>query len=379
MFKGTKELAPGEFSRIVKTLGGRGNAFTSQDYTAYFQSIAAEHLETVMKMEADRMQNLNPPLDHFKSEKNVVLEERRQVTENDPRGLFTEQMRNALFINHPYGTPVIGWMNEIERYEWDDVKAFYDRWYAPNNAILIVSGDITAEKLKPMAEEIYGRIPAKNIPERERSEIPAGIGKTYLSLEHDIIRQPILRRFYLAPSYANNKSDSLALQVLEEIMSGGPTTRLYRSLVVEKKAATSISFFYGNFTKDIGMVGFGATPSEGTSLQDLEALIEEELEMIAQTGPTEEEVKNAIQRLQDAAIFSRDSVSGPAMIFGYSLVLGSTVEEVESWPDAIAEITAEDVQRVAAKYLNLDDPWIRLPVTGYMLPKAEKGVESANE
>ena len=180
MFKGTKKLEPGEFSRTVKMLGGRDNAFTGQDYTAYFQSIAVEHLEKVMRMEADRMFNLAPPADHFASEKNVVLEERRQRTENNPKGLFGEQLRNLLFVNHPYGTPTIGWMDEIERYEWTDVKGFYEQWYAPNNAIVIISGDITVEEFKPLAEKIYGTLPAKKLPKRSRPNIPPAIGKTRL-------------------------------------------------------------------------------------------------------------------------------------------------------------------------------------------------------
>lgn len=215
MFKGTETLEPGEFSKTVKKLGGNDNAFTGQDYTAYFQSVSVEHLPKVMQMEADRMFHLSPPPDHYLSEKNVVLEERRQRTENDPQSLFSETMISALFINHPYGTPIIGWMEEIRGYEWKDVKTFYDRWYAPNNAILVVSGDITAEELEPMAEKFYGHLPVKPIPPRARPDVPPAIGQTKMTLRHPSIRQRTFQKIFLMPSARQNKEDSLALQLLQ--------------------------------------------------------------------------------------------------------------------------------------------------------------------
>ena len=375
MFKGTKTLAPGEFSTTVKKLGGNDNAFTSQDYTAYFQSIAKEHLETVMAMEADRMQNLNPPEDHFTSEKKVVIEERRQRTENDPRGLFGEQLRNALYVNHPYGLPVIGWMHEIERYEWGDVKTFYDIWYAPNNAILIISGDVTARDVKPIAERTYGKVPAKDIIPRMRSEIPSAIGEGRIVLKHPSIHQPAFQKIYLAPSAAQNKDHALALQVLNEILDGGATTRLYRSIVVDQKKASSVSLGYQSSAVDSGAIYVSGVPLEGVSLEELEALIEAEIQKIIQDGVTEQEVRDAIQRLQDAAIFARDSVAGPAMIFGRALTTGSTIEDIEYWAYDIGQITGADIQEVAKLYLNKDEPYIRPPVTGYMLPQKEGGVE----
>jgi len=227
MFKGTDTYAPGEFSRIVKKLGGNDNAFTGQDFTAYFQSISVDHLEKMLAAEADRMVNLKVPASHFDSEKKVVIEERRQRTENDPKGLFGEQLRSALFVNHPYGTPIIGWMNEIEGYEWADVKKFYDRFYAPNNAILIVSGDITAQKLRPLAEKHFGTLEPKEELTRNRPKVPPAIGETILTLTHPTIHQQSGSKILIAPSFKNNKKDSLALQLLQEILSGSSTTRLY--------------------------------------------------------------------------------------------------------------------------------------------------------
>ncbi|MCI5059867.1 MAG: insulinase family protein [Alphaproteobacteria bacterium] len=368
MFKGTKKLEPGEFSRTVKKLGGNDNAFTGQDYTAYFQSISVEHLGRMMKMEADRMQNLNPPEADFISEKKVVLEERRQRTENDPRGLFTEQMRSSLFVNHPYAIPTIGWMDEIKTYEWEDVKSFYETWYAPNNAVLIVSGDITAKELKPLAQKTYGKIKAKKLPERMRPKVASAIGETKMTLEHKAIHQPYFQRLYLAPASSKFKEDALALYVLEEIVSGGPTARLYKNLVVEQKKAVSVGMSYSGDSLDYGTIWFSATPATGVSVENLEHLVDQEIVKVIKDGVTEDEVKDAIQRLQDQAIYARDSLAGPAMIFGHALTTGSTIDDIENWPEDIARVTAEQVQEVTQKYLSPYNPWIRPPVTGYVFP-----------
>lgn len=371
LFKGTAKMAPGEFSKTVKTLGGNDNAFTSQDYTAFFESIAVENLPKVMEMEADRMMNINPPEEHFKSEKSVVLEERRQRTDNDPRALFGEQLNSALYINHPYGNPVIGWMNEIEDYEWADVKKFYDTWYAPNNAVLVVSGDITVEKLKPLAETYYGALPRKDVPERIRPLVPPAPGKTLLTLQDASIHQSFFHKMFIAPAESRNRADSLALQVLAEIMDGGASTRFYKSLVVEQKKATNVQFGYNSTALDYGSISVGGTPASGVSPEELGKLLDAEIAKVVAEGVTETEVKDAIQRLRDEAVFARDSVSGPAMIFGSAIATGSSVADIESWPDDIAKVTVERVNLAAKTYLDESKPWVRPPVTGYLLP-AEK-------
>lgn len=375
MFKGTKTLAPGEFSKTVKKLGGNDNAFTGQDYTAYFQSIAVEHLEKMMQMEADRMVNLSVPPEHFKTEKDVVLEERRQRTENDPRGLFSEQMRSALFVNHPYGTPTIGWMDEIEGYEWEDVKKFYDTWYAPNNAIVIISGDVTAQSIKPLVESTYGQLQPKELPLRKNFVIPPAVAPVKMTLKHVQIHQPSVQTIFLVPSSKQNKQDSLALQVLQEIMSGGPTTRLYKNLVVDQKKAISVSISYSNNAFDEGTVWLAGTPAQNTSITELEQLLQKEVQNVIDNGVTETELKDAIQRLQDAAIYARDSLSGPAMTFGHALTTGRSIDDVENWPDDIATVTTQQVQDVARKYLDINNPWKRPPVTGYLLPKEKEKKE----
>lgn len=378
LFKGTHKVAPGEFSKIVKTLGGNDNAFTGQDYTAYFQSIAVEHLPRVMEMEADRMLNLSVPDSHYKSEKQVIIEERRQRTENDPRALFGEQMQSELFINHPYGTPVIGWMQEMSAYEWPDVKAFYDRWYAPNNAILIISGDVTADKIKPLAEKYYGSLPRKDVPARKRPHVPPGIAPISMTLRHADIHQPAFQKIYIAPSCHQNKADCLALQVMEDILDGGPTTRLYQSLVVDQKKASSVNFSYSGDALDNGSISVSGAPVPGVTPQELERLMQQQIALLLDKGVSEAEVSESIQRLKDLAIYARDSISGPAMIFGSALATGSTIADIENWPHDIAKVTAADVLRVAQTYLSEDAPYIRPPVTGYLLP-AEKTAPTSED
>lgn len=368
MFKGTAKMAPGEFSRTVKMLGGNDNAFTSQDYTAYFQSIAVEHLPRMLEMEADRLVNLSPPADHYASEKKVVIEERKQRTDNDPREEFGEQMNSALFINHPYGTPIIGWMAEIERYEWPDVKSFYDVWYAPNNAVLVVSGDITAEKIKPIVEKHFGAIPKKVIPERKRPEVPPAVGETFVKVQDASVHQSVYQKMFIGPSDSNAKEDSLALQVLSEILSGGPSARLYTSIVIDQKKATNASFRYYSSALDYATISISGTPAANVSPAELGEALDAEITKVIEHGVTDTEVRLAIQRLQDQAVFARDSLTGPAMVFGVALTTGSTVKDVEFWSDDIAKVTAKQVQDAAGKYLDARTPWIRPPVTGHLLP-----------
>lgn len=379
MFKGTKKTPPGEFSKIVKKLGGNLNAFTNQDYTAYYETIAVQHLEKMMEMEADRMVNLDVSKEDFYSEKQVVLEERRQRTDNSPRNIFSEQMRSALYVNHPYGTPVIGWMNEIEVYEWEDVKKFYDKWYAPNNAIVIVSGDVTEEEVKEMAMRTYGKLEPKEIPPRIRTKIPPANGETLMTLKHKSINQPLFQEIRLAPAYKDNRQDALALMVLEEIISGGPTTRLYKNLVVDQKKAVSIGFSYGRSNLDYGTLSISGTPADGVSLDELHQLAQEEINAIIKDGVTEQELKEATQRMKDAAVYARDSVNGPASTFGSTLTTGGTIDDVENWAELIDSVTLEQIQEAAKKYLDADKPWYRPSVVGHLLPPDKEENRNENE
>lgn len=372
MFKGTDSVPPGEFSKRVKAMGGEDNAFTSYDFTAYHQSVSTANLETVMTMEADRMQNLSFPQADVDSERLVVIEERRERTENDPRTAFGEQMRAALFVNHPYGNPVIGWFHEVDALNRHDVKQFYDTWYAPNNAILVVSGDITAKELKPVAERTYGKVPRRDVPQRHWTAVPPLRGTPLLTLRDKSIRQPSLTRLCRAPSYVQDRQASLALQVLENILDGGASTRLYKTLAVEKKIATSIGLSYDADRYSDGTISIGAVPAPGVSLPDLDRAIGEQLHILARDGVEKQELRDAKTRLKDAAIYARDSLMGPAMTFGAALAVGETVDDVEYWPDAIETVTAAQVQDAAQRFLDMADTGTSPCVTGYLLPPEEE-------
>ncbi len=376
MFKGHSHpelgtFAPGEFSRIVRALGGNDNAFTSQDYTAYFQSIASEHLEKMMRMEAGRMRGLNIPQSEFDSENKVILEERAQRTDNDPRAQMAEQLNEALYPNHPYSIPVIGWAHEIAALTLEDATAFYDQYYVPNNAILVVSGDVKGEDVLAMAQKTYGLIPKGSVPVRERTISPPFISETRVTLEHDSIQQPVFQRKYRVPSYRQTPSESLALQVLESIMGGGASSRLYKALVVEQKIATGVSLFYNSAAWNDGSLSVSATPSEGVTLDALELALEEQLRLLIRDGVTEAELTEAKAKLQAEAVYARDSLTGPAMIIGYSMITGSTLQDIETWPAQIEGVSAQNIQAVAATYLNPDAPYQYPPVTGVLMPKQE--------
>lgn len=368
LFKGTPTLAPGEYSRRVRGLGGNDNAFTNNDFTAFHASFAVEHLETIMTMEADRMMNTNPPESDFLSERNVVLEERRQRTENDPRGYFTEQLKALLFVNHPYANPVIGWQAEVEALTWKEIEPFYKAHYGPNNAIVVVSGDITAAQFKPLAEKIYGPLKPIALEKRIWTRVPPMIARPRLELRHTSIRQPVFMRAYRLPALTQNRDDHYALSILGEILDGGATTRLYKSLVVDQKLATGVNFSYDGTAISDSLSWISATPADGVSLEKLEKAIDEELKKIVNDGITETELEDARQRIQDSSAFARDSLMGPAMIVGQILATGGTLDDAEYWPQHIESVTRAQIQDVAKRYLNPDDIQMRPYVTGYLLP-----------
>jgi len=385
LFKGSdviggEPLAPGEFSKIVRRMGGNDNAFTGQDYTAYFQSVPSDALERVMRMEAGRMRGANPPLSEVESENLVILEERRQRTDNDPRGRFGEQMAAAAYINHPYGTPIIGWYHEMEKLDWDATKAFYDQWYGPNNAILIVSGDVKPDEVFTLARDIYGQIPRNdNISERVRTVSPVMNSKTQVTLEHPAIRQSVFQTLYRVPSYRQDKEASLAMQVLEEIMGGGSTSRLYKSLVVDQKIASGAGMSYRANAFDDSGLWLYATPLPDQDIESVQNALEAELRLLIKDGVSDAELSDAKTRMQDAAIYARDSLSGPAMVIGMSLATGSSLDDIETWPAQIDGVSAAQIQAVAAKYLNPDATRDIPPVSGVLLPKAVPVVEAPQE
>lgn len=366
MFKGTKVIGPGEFSKIVARNGGRDNAFTSQDYTGYFQSVAADKLDLVMGMEADRMANLAIPPIEVEREREVILEERRSRTDNNPGALLAEQMTAALYLAHPYRIPVIGWMHEMRGLTHADAVAFHQAHYAPNNAILVVAGDVQPEAVRRLAEKHFGPIPARELKPRVRVQEPPHIAPRRVTLEDARVKQTSLSRYYLAPSYSTAEGrEGHALTVLAEILGSGRTGRLHKALVVgEQGPAVAIGAWYQGTALDLGSFGISGRPRNGTELTALEAAIDKVVADLLDKGVTEEELARAKSGLLAGAVFARDSISTTARIFGSALTTGRAVEDVEAWPARIEAVTAAEVLAAARKVL---DP--RRSVTGYLLPK----------
>jgi len=364
MFKGTKTVGPEEFSRIVAANGGQDNAFTNQDFTAFYQNVAADKLELVMKLEADRMANLALKDDAFQKERQVVIEERRMRTENEPEAMLQEQMRAALFLDGGYHHPVVGWHQDLDNYKLADVVAFHKRWYAPNNAVLVVSGDITADKLKPLAEKYYGIIPPRPTPVRARPLDPTPVAQRSLEIRDEDVHQPSWNRYYLAPSYhAGDKQDGDPLQLLAEIIGGGPISRLYKSLVIDQKLAASVSAEYDPDSLGQTIFAVATTPQPGVTMEALGTAMTAQLKEIAEQGVTDAELTRAKNKLRAETVYARDSYHTGAMVFGQVLTTGGDIAEVENWPQKIAAVTKEQVNE-AAKRLLRDEK----SVTGLLLP-----------
>ncbi|CAA7624601.1 pitrilysin family protein [Magnetospirillum sp. UT-4] len=365
MFKGTPEVPPGAFSKIVARNGGRDNAFTSSDYTAYFQNIAADRLELVMKMEADRMRNLTLDEANVVTERDVVLEERRSRTDNSPSALLSERVEAALYLNHPYRRPVIGWASEVAALNREDALDYYRRWYAPNNAILVVAGDVRPEEVKALAEKYYGPLKPETVPPRLRAAEPPQVAARRVVLEDARVQQPSWNRTYIAPSYTSpDKAQAYALQVLAEIMGGGATSRLYKALVVEQGIAAGASAWYDPSALDMASFGIGATPRPGVPMDRLEAAVLKELARATGAGISAAEVERAKTRLKANVVYARDSLHTAARVLGEALTTGQSVADVEAWPQRIAQVTPEAVN--AAARAVLDE---RASVTGVLLPK----------
>lgn len=371
MFKGTKAVPAGEFSKFIKSIGGEDNAFTSWDYTAYFQSVARNQLPRIMAIEADRMMNIILPDQEIQSEREVIIEERRSRTDNDPQSLFSEQLRAVLFTASNYSVPIIGWRDEMPKLNKAHVLDYYQTWYAPNNAILVVSGDVTMEQVFPLAEKFYGIIPARQVPDHIRPLSPDFPAPVQLRFESADLRQPTFIRAWRAPSYITNKTESLALDVLMETLSGGSSTELYQALVVQDKKATDISLsFEGDFRGE-GSIWLYAIPAPQVSLEHLQKSIEEKIKALCVSGVSRQAFENAKTRMIDSEIYARDSVMGPAMVVGQALSMGLSLEDVETRPAQISAVTIEHLNSVLRKYLDLESP-LHLPVTGYMVPKGKK-------
>lgn len=367
MFKGTDVIPEGAFSKIVAENGGQDNAFTSRDFTAYFQRIASDRLETVMRMEADRMRNVRFSEEVALTERDVILEERSQVVDNDPGSQFGEMMSASLYMHHPYRIPVIGWRHEMEGLTRDDALAFYERYYAPDNAILVVAGDVAPEEVKRLAEIHYGPHQPSGRPRAARVQEPPQLAERRIEMRDARVRQDYVTRQYLVPSRLTGApEDAAALTILAEVLGGsGVTSRLGRTLQVEKKIAIGAGAFYSGASLDEGSFGVFGVPAEGVELAALEAEIDAVLAALAAEGPTADELERARIGVMASEIYAQDSQSGLARRYGAALAVGLKVADVQAWPGLLKAVSAEDVKRVAGLLRREASVtgWLRAPET----------------
>jgi len=376
MFKGTEKLAPGEFSKTVARWGGQDNAFTAQDITGYFQRIPKDRLGDVMKMEADRMVNLRLDEKNVMTERDVILEERRMRVDNDPSNILLEQAKAALYVAHPYGTPIIGWETEIRQLDREDALAFYQRFYAPNNAVLVVSGDVAPNNVRDLAREHYGNIsPQRGVARGARPAEPEPRTPREVTLKDARAAKPTIYRYYLAPSYGSDTGlEAEALELLMRIVGENPTGRLYQSLVVKQKIATTAGGWYSGTTRDYGSLGVYAVAAPGTDIGEVESAISRIIEDIAANGVTEHELERARRAEIAELVYNYDSQTSMARIYGYALATGRSVEDIANHPQRLAKVTMEDVAEAAQSFLRAERS-----VTAKLIPESRPVAEAPKE
>ncbi|HKF99915.1 MAG TPA: pitrilysin family protein [Xanthobacteraceae bacterium] len=372
MFKGTAKHPAGQFSRTLSILGGQENAFTSTDYTGYFQRTSREYLPTLMEFEADRMTGLVLSDDVVLPELQVVLEEQNMRVANNPGARLGEQVVAALYLNHPYGRPVIGWRHEIEQLNREDALAFYRRFYTPNNAVVVIAGDVTADEIKALADNTYGKVePRAAIGPRVRPKEPSPEAVRQVTLADPRVAQPNLQRSYLVPSYATAKpAEAEAIDVLAHILGNGSTSRLYRILVAEKNLATSAGAWYQGSALDFSRFGVYASPKPGVTLPQLEDAMDTAIASVVEQGITANELERAKTRMIADVVYDQDNQSTLARWYGTALTTGMSVESVRRWPDRIRAVTADQVRAAARQFLDK-----RRSVTGYLIKEATRQEE----
>jgi zinc protease len=368
MFKGTAKHPVGEFSQTVLKIGGNENAFTSTDYTGYFQRVPRDQLGKMMEFEADRMTGLVLKDENVLPERDVVLEEFNMRVANNPDARLTEQIMAALYLNHPYGRPVIGWHQEIEKLDREDALAFYRRFYAPNNAILVIAGDVEAKDVRPMVERTFGEVAAQPaIPaQRLRPQEPVPAASRTVTLSDPHVEQTILRRYYLVPSATTAAAgESPALEVLAQLMGNGSNSYLYRALVVDRPLAVSASAGYQGTSLDATQFMIAASPKPGVEFAQIEQVIDSVISDVGQNTVRAEDLERVKTQLIAEAIYAQDNQATLARWYGGAMTTGLSIDDIRSWPDRIRAVTAEQVRDAAQKWLDK-----KRSVTGYLIKDA---------
>ena len=368
MFKATDELAKGELSDTVARNGGSDNAFTSYDYTAYFQRIAADRLELVMQMEASRMDGLALIEEDIATERDVILEERNQRTENDAGALFSEQRNAAQYLNHPYGIPVIGWKSEMQTLSLKDAMDFYKAHYGPNNAILVVAGDVEPDEVRRLADTYYGVIPPNpNIKPRQRPEEPPQLAERRLTFTDPRVSEPYVVRTYLAPERdPGAQEEAAALRLLAEVLGGSQQTSVFAEKLNfgPAKAIYSAAWYSGQSLDDTTF-GMAIVPGPGMSLEDAEAAMDQAVAEFLEEGVDPEALARIKRQIRSSEIYALDDISTLANRYGSGLTSGLTIEDVDAWPRILEAVTEDDIIAAARKVFNRKNA-----VTGFIMPDA---------
>jgi zinc protease len=367
MFKGTAKYPKGSFSRLIRKNGGMDNAFTSQDFTAYFENLAADRVQLALEMEADRMQGLILDQNELKTEREVVKEERRLRTEDDPQGALVEALFAQAYLSHPYHWPVIGWFGDLDAMTLDDLQRHYDTYYSPNNATLIVVGDIKAEQLLPTIKHLFEPIPRGPEPKPVATMEAEQKGERRFLLKREA-QVPFVMMGYRVPNYTSE--DSYALDVLESILSHGKSSRLYQSLVYDQKLSLAVGAEYGLMQTDPGLFYFYALVSPGQKVEVVEEALHKEIKRLQSEAPTEQELQRAKNQVEAARIFEQDSNFRHAMLLGQAESVGAGWRKVDQFRERIRAVTAKDVQRVAGQYLLEDSRTV-----GSLIPVTAKPAE----
>ena len=364
LFKATDKMEAGEFSATVAKNGGRDNAFTSYDYTAYFQRVASDRLELMMQMESDRMKNIRLTPENIETERNVIIEERNQRTENDPGALFREQMNAAQYLNHRYGTPVIGWMHEMRELDLKDAIDFYDLYYSPNNAILVVSGDVQPEEVLRLAKQYYGVIPANpDLPDRVRTQEPPQTAERRMTFRDDRVAQEYVSRSYLAQERdPGDQKTAAALTMLAEILGGGTTSYFAEKLQFDAPIATYSAAFYNGLALDDTTFNVVVVPQPGVTLQEAEDAMDAAIASFMKKGVDPEQLDRIKQQVRAEQIYARDDADSVANRYGSALAIGLTVQDVQDWPDVLEAVTADEIMQAAKDVFNRE-----ASVTGWLM------------
>ncbi len=379
MFKGTREVPGGEFSRIVAAAGGRENAFTSRDFTGYHQQLHKSRLELAFRLEADRMANLVISKEEFDKEIKVVMEERRLRTEDQPRGVVNEQLMSAVFTAHPYGRPVVGWMSDLQNMTYTDALDWYNRWYAPNNAIIVVAGDVAAKDVFALAEKYFGALKPKVLPARKPQDEPAQRGMRRISVKAPA-ELPALTMAWRAPVLRDleNETEPYALEMLAGVLDGSDAARLTGTLVREEKIANSVNAGYDNTQRGPGLFMIAGVPATGRTIDELERAVRRELAKVAADGVSEEELKRVKAQVIAGQVFERDSIFFQGMQIGTLEVAGYPHRTIDVMLKKLQAVTAAEVQAVAKKFLIDDSLTIAVldpqPVEGRKPAPAPQGI-----